>query len=223
MDYKQFTDLLLQAGQELAKKGQSAAEQHLQLPPEGPERDEFMKTLGKSAAAGSILAVLLGTSGGRRLSGTAIKLGGAAALGTLAYNAFQSWQAGQAGGKSLDQLSGPDAANRSLAILKAMVAAAKADGHIDDQERTRIETQLNTLNLDPETLNFFKAELAKPIDSKSLAAEADSPAAAAEIYLASLLVINDQNPQEKEYLKNLATELKLAPELAEAIENHAKA
>lgn len=224
MDYRQIADLLLQSGQELAQKGKAMAEEKLQLPPEGPEREAMLNTLGKSAAAGGVLALLLGTGIGRKLTGPALKLGGLAALGGVAYQAYQKWQGQTAGtGTSIDQLSGPAAAARSVALLKAMVAAAKADGHIDDTERTRIESQLSTLALDADTVAFFKEELAKPLDLKAVAAGADSPTAAAEIYLTSLLVIDEQSPKEKAYLQALAQELKLAPELIAEIETRAKA
>lgn len=224
MDYRQIADLLLESGQELAKKGQTMAEQQLQLPPEGPEREALLKTLGKSAAAGGLLALLLGTGVGRKLTGPALKLGSLAALGGIAYQAYQKWQ-GKTGaaGTTIDQLSGPAATARSAALLKAMVAAAKADGHIDQAERARIESQLSTLALDADSVAFFKEELAKPLDLKAVAAWADSPAAAAEIYLTSLLVIDDQNATERAYLQNLARELKLAPDLVAAIEAQAKA
>jgi len=223
MDFRSLVGLLLQSGQELAQKGRTMAEQKLELPPEGPEREAMLSSLGKGAAAGGILALLLGTNLGRKITGPALKLGSLAALGAVAYRAFQKWQ-GQAGGagSSIDQLTGPAAVARSLALLKAMVAAAKADGHIDDAERSRIEGQLGTLALDPETVTFFKEELAKPLDLKDIAAGADSPAAAAEIYLTSLLVIDQQNKQERAYLDDLAKELKLTPELVAAIESQAE-
>jgi uncharacterized membrane protein YebE (DUF533 family) len=224
MDYRQIADLLLQSGQELAKKGQTMAEQQLQLPPEGPEREAMLKTLGKSAAAGGVLALLLGTGIGRKLTGPALKLGGLAALGSVAYNAYQKWQGHSGeGGTPVDQLIASDAANRSLALLRAMVAAAKADGHIDERERVRIETQLGALDLDAETVTFLKEELAKPLDVKAVAAGADSPAAAAEIYLTSLLVVDDQDEKERAYLQDLARALNLAPELIASIESQAKA
>jgi len=81
---------------------------------------------------------------------------------------------------------------------------------------------LGALALEPETVAFFKEELAKPLDLKEIAAGADSPAAAAEIYLTSLLVIDQQNEQERAYLDDLAKELKLTPELVAAIESQAK-
>jgi uncharacterized membrane protein YebE (DUF533 family) len=223
MNYREIADLLLQSSQELAQKGQTMAQQQLQLPPEGPEREAFLQTLGKSAAAGGLLAMLLGTGIGRKLTGSALKVGSLAALGTVAYNAYQKWQGQAATGRPIDQLSGPEAAARSLALLKAMVSAAKADGHIDSAERARIENQLAALSLDADTLKFFKEELAKPLDAKAVAVLADSPVAAAEIYLTSLLVIDDQNDPERAYLQSLARELKLAPELLTALEDQAKA
>lgn len=218
MDYRQIADLMLESGQELARKGRSMAEQQLKLPPEGPEREAMLNTLGKSAAAGGLLALLLGTRPGRKVTGSALKLGSLAAIGAVAYRAFQKWQ-GRTGeaDTSIDQLTGPAASTRSLALLKAMVAAAKADGHIDAMERQRIEDRLSALALDAETVAFFRDELEQPLDAKTVAAAADSRTAAAEIYLASLLVVDDQNVEERAYLDQLATELGLAPDLVEAI------
>ena len=46
-------------------------------------------------AAGALAAVLLGTGAGRQLTGTAVRLGGLAAIGGLAYKAYQNYKAGQ--------------------------------------------------------------------------------------------------------------------------------
>ena len=53
-------------------------------------------TLGKGAIAGGLLGVLL-TRGGRRMLGTGVKIGGLAAIGGLAYKAYEDWKAGRAG------------------------------------------------------------------------------------------------------------------------------
>ena len=45
-------------------------------------------------AAGALVAVLLGTGTGRAVTGTALKLGGIAAIGGLAYKAYQNYQNG---------------------------------------------------------------------------------------------------------------------------------
>ena len=225
MDYRQIADLLLQSGLELAKKGQTMAEQKLQIPESGAERDALLGGLGKGAAAGGVLALLLGTDIGRKLTGSTLKLGSLAALGGIAYQAYQKWQsqAGAAAGTPISELSGPAAETRSLALLRAVVAAAKADGHIDDTERSRIEQQLGGLALDPASVGFFKKELEKPLSAKDVAAGADSPAAASEIYLSSLAVIDEQSAQERAYLQELAKELNLPQELVAALESQAKA
>lgn len=46
-------------------------------------------------AAGALAAVLLGTGPGRKVGGAAVKLGGLAAIGGLAYKAYQNYQNGK--------------------------------------------------------------------------------------------------------------------------------
>jgi uncharacterized membrane protein YebE (DUF533 family) len=104
-----------------------------------------------------------------------------------------------------------------------MLAAAKADGHIDENEQAKIDAYLQKLNLDPAALHFVKDEIAKPLNVKEVAAGADSPAAAAEIYLTSLLAIHIDSDQERAYLDELARELKLPPELVSELLDQAKA
>ena len=225
MDFQAITDQLLKSGEELAKKAQALAEEKLQIPEKGPEREKMLENLGKGAAAGTLLVTLLGTGAGRKLTSTTLKLGSLAALGSVAYQAYQNWQGntGEAPGTHVSELSGTAAASRSLVLLKATIAAAKADGHIDAAEQVRIEQQLSALTLDRDSQEFFKTELSKPLDVKDVAAGADSPAAAAEIYLISLAVIDNKNPKEAAYLKSLASELKLSEELVAKLESGAQA
>ena len=49
----------------------------------------------KGAAAGGVLALLLGTRGGRRIGGSALKVGSVAALGMLAWKTYNDWTAQQ--------------------------------------------------------------------------------------------------------------------------------
>lgn len=230
MDVRVLFDQFLQSGRELASKAQTMVEQKLNIPSEGPEREAVLSSMGKGATIAGVAALLLGTSTGRGLTGAAVKLGSLGAIGGLAYKVFQDWQAKQEGaapvvdpGPAAHTLSGPRLEQRSLALLRAMLAAAKADGHIDEQEQGRIDAYLQKLNLDPEALHFVKNELAKPLNVKEVAAGADSSAAAAEIYLTSLLAINIDSEQERAYLDELATELKLPPELVSELLDQAKA
>ena len=224
MDFQAITDSLLKSAQELAQKGQELAENKLQIPESGPERDKMIESLGKGAAVGGVLAALLGTGAGRKLTGVTLKLGSLAALGSVAYQTYQNWQGKvDQAGNPVSELSGPTAVTRSQALLRAIIAAAKADGHIDEAEQNLIKEQLAKLNLDAASLEFFKGEMEKPLSAKDVAAGADSPAAAAEIYLVSLAMIDDKNELEHAYLQSLASELKLSPELVAQLESSANA
>lgn len=218
MDVGALFDQLLRSGQELVNKGQDLIEEKLNIPSQGAQRDASLSSMGKGAAAAGVLALLLGTRVGRGLTGLGLKLGSLAAVGGLAYKTYQDWQAKQGGapvdiGQPVTALSGAQLDKRGKALLRAMLSAAKADGHIDENEQAKIDAYLQKLHLDPEALHFVKDEIYKPLNVKEVAASADSPAAAVEIYLTSLLALNVDNQEERDYLDNLARELKLPPEL----------
>jgi uncharacterized membrane protein YebE (DUF533 family) len=228
MDTKALLDELLTASKDLAGQGQQMAERGLGIPQEGPERDATLSALGKGAAAAGVLGLLLGTGAGRKLTGGALKLGSLAALGGVAYKAYQNWRAGQAGetaeaGAPVGNLAGPAAEQRSRALIKAMVVAAKADGHVDEAERQRIFEGIARLGLQGSAVALLSAEIDAPVDPAAVAAGADSPEAAAEIYLASLLVIDPDQPSERRYLDELARHLGLDGALVAALENQARA
>jgi uncharacterized membrane protein YebE (DUF533 family) len=228
MDAKGLLEQILNAGRGLAEQGQAYAQKKLDIPAEGPEREASLSGLGKGAAIAGVLALLLGTKTGRGVTSAGLKLGTLAALGGVAYKTYQDWQSRQTGqtlsqaGTSVESLTGTQAEHRSLTLLKGMIAAAKADGHIDAKEGEKIEGLMSKLELDAATEKLIKAELAKPLDPKDIAAAADSPAAAAEIYLTSLLVIDVDNQKERAYLDQLAEYLKIPKDLALHIEAQAQ-
>lgn len=215
-------------GKELAAKGRDVAEEKLGVPAEeGEQRDAAMSTLGKGAAIGGVLALLLGTKTGRGVAGSAIKIGSLAAIGTLGYKAFKNWQDKSSDsrefGPNIAELTGDDSQKRSIAVVKAMIAAAKADGHIDSNEVETIKKQMEAMNLDPDVSAMLESEVAKPLDAAAIAAEADSPAAAVEIYLASKLVIDEGNDKELAYLNELAEKLELPGELVAEVNSEVTA
>jgi uncharacterized membrane protein YebE (DUF533 family) len=217
MDAQQILDMLLSSGQELVDKGKAIAEEKLNLPDNPEDRQKMLDGASKGAMAAGALAILLGTQVGRKLTGAGLKLGSLAAIGGVAYNAFQKWQSQQPApvanaGQPVTELSGPASDQRGKVLLTAMIAAAKADGTVDDKEKEMITQQLAKLNLG-DSASVFAEELNKPLDIKAVAAGADSPATAAEIYLISRAVLDVNNPQEQNYLDQLAMEMNLAPEL----------
>lgn len=219
MSAQQILDMLLNSGKELAEKGKTLAEAKLDIPDDPEKRDAMMTGAGKGALAAGALAVLLGTSGGRKLTGATLKLGSLAAVGGVAYKAFENWKSNQPGSQiasseqTADKLTGEASEKRSRAIMKAMIASAKADGHIDEQEKEVISQHAEKLGADSSLANFIKSELITKLDAKDVAAEADSPEAAAELYLVSRMTLNLDNDKEREYLDELSQALGLAPEL----------
>ena len=189
----------------------------------------------KGAVGGGLLALLLGGSDTRRMAGSALKVGGAALVGGLAYKAWQDWQAQKAGAAvpTTPALTAPDAPvalpaphgtpfmpadaasadDLSARLVQAMVAAAKADGHVTTSERRRISAQLSEMGLGSEAQSMIEAELDAPLDAGRIAALARTEEEAAEVYAASLLVVDPEAPAEKGYLAMLAARLKLDPGL----------
>ncbi|MEA3276480.1 MAG: tellurite resistance TerB family protein [Pseudomonadota bacterium] len=89
-------------------------------------------------------------------------------------------------------------------ILRGMMNAAKADGEIDQQEMQRIVGKLKEAGMDAEGQAWVLGELSKPLDLDALVADIPSQEAAAEVYAASLLAVEVDTPEEREYLRQLA-------------------
>ena len=182
-----------------------------------------LSDLGKGALAGGALGLLLGNKRVRKMGGKLAGYGGAAALGALAFKAYGEWQRSQqAGGATTGPVlpaSPSPAEARCRAVLTALVAGAKADGHIDARERELIESEMARLDqLDPDLQRWLHEELQKPLDPAEVASAATSPELAAEMYLASLLAVDEQGWMEKAYLDELARRLGLDHELRRRLE-----
>jgi len=186
-------------------------------------------------ATGALVAVLLGTSTGRQLTGSAVKLGGLAAVGGLAYQAWKNYQAGKepqptapAGEPVLlpppsDTPFHPAQAPQgegefALTLVRAMIAAAKADGHIDESEKARIADRVALAGIGAEAEQFLLAEIAAPLDLDALAAAAQTDEQRLEIYTASRLAIEPDSRAERGYLDMLAGRLNLPDALVDHVE-----
>ena len=107
---------------------------------------------------------------------------------------------------------------RSESIVQAMISAARADGHIDDAEMQLIRQQIENLGLEKDVTQFLLAELNKPVNVGSIAALADTPETAAELYLASALVVDIDSQEERRYLDELATAMNLDEQMVAHLE-----
>jgi uncharacterized membrane protein YebE (DUF533 family) len=109
-----------------------------------------------------------------------------------------------------------------LTIIKAMIGAAKSDGHIDDVEQKRIFDAVEQMSLSSEMKGLVFDLLRQPIYIEELAHGAQSMEQKSEVYLASCLAIDLDNPAEYSYLNKLAGALGLPLELADQIKSQAK-
>ncbi len=195
-----------------------------------------------AAAVSAACAVPGGGAAGRRGHGPAAgqqegaqgrgqgrwSYGGLAALGVLAYKAYGNWQA-QQGTRPEDRTGNPDrlparrkSSSTARRSLKALVAAAKADGHVDARERELIEGEFTKLDNDQELQHRLHAELNKPLDPSDVARAASTPEMAAEMYIASVMLVDEESFMEKSYLDELARQLKLEPGLKAELEKQVR-
>ena len=183
--------------------------------------------------AGGLTSSMLTSKSGRKIGTKALKMGGIAAVGALAYAACQRYstckgaapdalpETGKAalsqpqeGSAFLPPKNDPAAQETmGLTLVRAMIAAARADGRLDAQESQTIFQRIESLGMDPENQALLVAKMGRPVDMDAIVNSADSPEVAAEIYLASRLSINVDTAAEKSYLALLAARLNLPPEL----------
>ncbi|PKN43674.1 MAG: DUF533 domain-containing protein [Deltaproteobacteria bacterium HGW-Deltaproteobacteria-18] len=224
MSIMNLLDQLLQSGQGALQNAGNRGNATAQGNPLG----SLLTGAGGGALAAGTIGVLMGSKKARKMGGAALKYGGLAALGLVAYKAFSTWQQNNASTtqvqqpRTLDRIPAPEAEFHGKAVLRAIIAAAKADGHIDDRERQLIDQSIAQLTSDLELQSWVDQELRKPMDPAEIATSATTPEIAAEMYLASLLMVDEENFMERAYLDELARKMNLDPSFKMELERQAK-
>lgn len=159
---------------------------------------------GKGAAAGGLAGLLLGTKSGRKLA----TYGGLAALGTMAWRAYS--QSRPAPGHLAPPAALEPSPTGNLIVLRAILAAARVDGQIDEREQTLIDQEIARQGGDASLRAWIENQLRTPPDPRSIAADVAGDALlASEVYLASELTIGETGFLERAYLDGLAEHLGL--------------
>lgn len=193
----------------------------------GRSPDELMNQLkeliannkmGAGAILGGLGALVLGSRTGRSIAVNAAKLGALALIGGLAYRAYQNYSQGRTpvsdpnfvpdqapAGSGFE----PEATTNEQATLyvRAMIAAAAADGRIDAVEQQRIIGSLSGSGLGQAAEEFLANELNQPADARTLAAAVDGPAEAVKVYTAARMAIDPDTHGEARFLSELAERL----------------
>lgn len=105
-----------------------------------------------------------------------------------------------------------------LLMLRAMIAAAKADGHVDSAERARIADQLDAAGLGQAARDAVLAEFDRTVGPEALAREAQDPMLAAQVYAAAVAGAASVEGAERAWLDGFAKALRLDRAATEAIE-----
>ncbi|WP_274571104.1 tellurite resistance TerB family protein [Neisseria leonii] len=188
--------------------------------PVGGRSPSPLNGLGGGMLTAGILSMLMKKKSTKSLA----KAGSVAALGMLAYQAYQSWQQNsrpQAAAPAADQFAHnqADGEAHSRVILKTMIAAAASDGLIDAQERAMIEQEAVQY---PQEQQWLAQEFNRPASAAEVAAAVGGrPALAAEAYLAARMVCDELSRKEIVFLSQLSQALNLDDQLVDALEKQA--
>ncbi len=179
-------------------------------------------------AGGAVSGALMSNKKARKTAGTLLKVGGVAALGGLAWKAYQDYQGQKQPAPSAPSPANadpvwqdiskqrfaiadqdPEPGSTALLLVQAMIAAACADGHMDSAERRRILSQVDSLDLASDEKAMVFEALDSPLSLSALCERVDSPEVAAEVYLSSLVAVERHRTEARLYLDALAFRLGL--------------
>lgn len=113
---------------------------------------------------------------------------------------------------AFDLESGANSA-AALKIVQAMIAASKADGVLDAQERERIFARVGDYGLGQAEQDEVLRLMTQPADLDAIVRGVDSKELATEIYTAALMAITPANRAERAWLDMLAARLGLESDL----------
>ncbi|MFK8020749.1 MAG: tellurite resistance TerB family protein [Pseudomonadales bacterium] len=195
-------------------------------------------------AAGGLLTAAITTKGGKKMAKNALQLGGIAAIGGLAWNAYKSYQANNALPPSVNQdsqaqqpaflsagltmtdfsdaLDNKAHPSGGLLIVQTMISAAMADNHIDTGESRRIFSEIDRLELSNDEKAVLIDEMNEPKSIHFLCKQVQNPQTAIEVYTAAYVAIDESRPEGAQYLADIASQLELPEALIESVRMRAR-
>ena len=191
--------------------------------------------LAGGAAAGGVLALLLGSKSARKVAGNVATIGGTALLGGLAYKAYDNWKQNKPLAQTesvttedieraqsvIPESVGPEIP-LNLVLVKSMIAAAKADGHLDSVEQKNIFEAVEKLGLSSDQKAAIFDAMSRDISVQELAQSVTEEHHKAEVYISVLLAIDVDHQDERTYLDSLAVALELPEGLPAYLEEQAR-
>jgi len=173
-------------------------------------------------AAGAVVANALSGKKAKQYAGTALKAGGLALVGGVAYKAWQHYN-GDKKTQEANHTSAflPDSEQEqnelNLLLVKSMILASRADGNIDDVENQAIMSRIGEIQLNDSERAYLFEQFSAPIDLDALAREVTNEAHATEVYAVAAMILKKPSQAEQHYLHNLADALRLPRNLQHEI------
>ncbi|MBL5930873.1 tellurite resistance TerB family protein [Lelliottia amnigena] len=178
-------------------------------------------------ALGGLAGLLVANKSSRKLLakyGTgALLAGGGAIAGTVLWNKYKDKvRTAHQSEPQFGQHTSPIDVRTERLIL-ALVFAAKSDGHIDDQERTAIEQQMQEAGVEEQGRALVAQAIEQPLDPVRLAQSVKNEEEALELYFLSCAAIDIDHFMERSYLNALGDALKIPHDVREGIEKDIQA
>jgi uncharacterized membrane protein YebE (DUF533 family) len=112
--------------------------------------------------------------------------------------------------------------DRAARLVRALVFAAKSDGHIDEKEQAAISEQVRRLNMGPEAQTIVEQALSEPLDPARIADGVQNAQEALEVFALSCAVLDVDHFMERSYLDALAKALNIPDEVKNDLEAHVR-
>ena len=110
----------------------------------------------------------------------------------------------------------------ALLYIRAMIAAAAADGRLDETEMSKIIGGLKQMGLNSEAEEFLANELNNPATTEELASSVRGDPEAVQVFTAARIAIDLDTSEEHDFLVRLANDLGLDRELVAHIDSTAR-
>lgn len=179
------------------------------------QNKDGLSALLKPAALGGIAGLLLVSKAARGFAGGALLAG----VGTVLWNKYKDRirETNVATAPEYGQArSTPE--ERAVRLVRALVFAAKSDGHIDDKEQQAIQSNLQVLNLGEDTERLISGALQEPLNPELVAQGVKNEEEALEVYTLSCAVIDLDHFMERSYLDALAKALRIPDDVKKDLE-----
>jgi uncharacterized membrane protein YebE (DUF533 family) len=175
-----------------------------------------LAALLKPAALGGLAGLLLTSKAARGAAGGALLAG----VGSLLWSKYQNRIKETKTAHAIDmepRVSTPE--KKAELLVRALIFAARSDGHIDATEQQAIYAKIQEMNLDREIRHLIDKSLNEPLNPELIASQVNSEEEALEIYSLSCAVIVPDHFLERSYLDALAKALHIPDDVKTDLED----